>query len=81
MTHEEKIQHCLNHLESLGNTEKEAIELFVNLTHNATMRLPQRGWYKDDYCKLKRLEKNTAIVELKKLPFGEDILKEELKYC
>lgn len=45
------------------------------------MRLPQRGWYKDDYCKLKRLEKNTAIVELKKLPFGEDILKEELKYC
>jgi hypothetical protein len=81
MTHEEKLEKAISYLESLGNTEEDAVELLANLIHDATMRLPQRGWNSDIYCNLKKDQKNTAMVQLRKLPFGEEILKEELKHC
>lgn len=79
MTYEQKLEVVLNHLETLGNSEQESSELLATLMHDCSMSLPQRGWYSDDYCKLKREQKNTAIVQLRKLPYGEDIIKEEQK--
>ena len=69
----------MDYLESLGNTPDEAVDILSGLMHDCSMSLPQRGWYSDDYCKLKRKQKNTAMVQLRKLPYGEDIIKEEQK--
>lgn len=77
MTYEEKTLVTIEHLESLGNDPHEAVDILANLMHDCSMNLPQRGWYDKEYCDLKRKQKNTALVELRKLPYGIDIIKEE----
>lgn len=79
MTYEEKLNAALNHLEGLGNTRNEACQLLGNLMYDCSMSLPQRGWYSKEYCDRKRNQKQCAIVQLRKLPYGEDIIKEEQK--
>jgi hypothetical protein len=81
MTYEEKLTAVLNHLQSIGNDEEEATEILSGLMHDCSMSLPQRGWYSKEYCDLKRKQKNTAIVQLRKLPYGEDIIKTEQNLC
>ena len=80
MTYEQKLLVALAKLEE-NNTEEEASNVLASLLHDSTMSLPQRGWYKDEYVKECRERKNTAKIELRKLPYGEDILKQEEKFA
>lgn len=77
MTYEKKLEAVLNHLESLGNDENEAVDILSGLMHDCSMNLPQRAWYGKEYCEQKKQQKHTAMIQLRKLPYGEDIIKEE----
>lgn len=78
-TYEEKTLVTIKYLESLGNDPHEAVDILANLMHDCCMDLPQRCHYSKEYCDLKKKQKHTALVQLRKLPYGEDIIKEETR--
>lgn len=78
--YEKKLMAAMKALEAQGNSADEATEILARLIHDSTMSLPQRAHYPRSFCELRQLEQNTARVQLRKLPHGDEILKQE-SYC
>ena len=70
MTHEEKLLAAINFLQSKGNTEQEACNMIAKWLYEATNCAVTMD---------ERAQRITAIIQLRKLPHGQEILEAEKK--
>ena len=68
MSYDGKLLTVLNHLKSRGNSEEESIKILSGLLHDCKRPV---------YPKSEGLKRQTAMIQLRQLPYGESIIKKE----
>mgnify|MGYP007125635173 CR=1 FL=1 len=68
ISYDGKLLTILNHLESLGNSEEESIKILSGLLHDCKRPV---------YPKSEGSKRQTAMIQLRQLPYGLEIIKKE----